>query len=53
MKKIKFSFDTMFEPKETWFLLPMIMVDCEYDRFALCFGFLCFGVALEISKEDE
>ena len=42
----------MFEPKETWFLLPMIMIDLGYNRFRLCCGFLCFGLAIEISKNE-
>ena len=53
MKRLKVNFDVMFEPKETWFLLPMIMIDLGYRRFSLCCGFLCFGVGLEIGKEDE
>ena len=53
MKGLKFDFAGLCEPKETWFLLPMIMVDYNKRRLALAFGFLCFGVSVEIRKEDE
>ena len=52
MKKT-IEFDFMFDPKETWFLSPLIMVARSYDSVAICIGFLCFGFAVEFSKEDE
>ena len=53
MKSLKFDFDVFCEPKETWFVLPLFMVDYNWGRLTIAIGWLCFGVALEISKEDE
>ena len=52
MKSLKFDFDVFCEPKETWFLLPMIMIGLDdYNCFSLCCGFLCFGLVIEIRKK--
>lgn len=53
MKKTKLKLSGFFEPKETWFILPMILVDYNKIRLAFAFGFMCFGVSVEFSKEDE
>ena len=53
MKKLKTEFRVFFNPKETWFILPLFMVDYEWGRLTICIGWLCFGAGLEIEKEDE
>ena len=53
MKKLKFDFVGYFEPKETWFIFPMLMVSRCYDGLNIAAGFLCFGVFFEICKEEE
>lgn len=53
MRKLKAEFRGFFNPKETWFILPLFMVDYEWDRLTICIGWLCFGAGLEIEKEDE
>lgn len=53
MRKIKVDFDVFFDPKEAWFLSPLIMVERSCESVAICFGFLCFGIAVAFCKEDE
>lgn len=53
MKNLKFDCDVFCGPKETWFLLPVIVMDFHRGRFTIAAAFLCFGVSVEISKEDE
>ena len=53
MRKLKTEFRGFFNPKETWFVLPLFMVDYNWGRLTIAIGWLCFGVGLEISTEDE
>ena len=53
MKKLKAEFRGFFDPKETWFVLPLFMVDYNWGRLTIAIGWLCFAVGLEIRKEDE
>ena len=53
MKKFKCECRGFFNPKETWFVLPLFMVDYDWGRLTIAIGWLCFGVGLEIWKEDE
>ena len=53
MRKLKAEFKGFFEPKETWFILPLFIVDYSWDRLTIAIGWLCFGVGLEIFTEDE
>lgn len=53
MKKLKAEFSGFIGPKETWFVLPLFMVDYNWGRLTIAIGWLCFGVGLEIRKEDE
>ena len=53
MRKLKAEFRGFFAPKETWFVLPLFVVDYSWDRLTIAIGWLCFGVDLEISTEDE
>lgn len=53
MRKLKIEFRVFFSPKETWFVLPLFMVDSNWGRLTIAIGWLCFGVELEISTEDE
>ena len=53
MKGLKFDFAGLCEPKETWFALPLFMVNYSWGRLTIAIGWLCFGVGLEIRKEDE
>lgn len=53
MRKLKAEFIGFFNPKETWFVLPLFIVDYSWDRLTIAIGWLCFGVGLEVWKEDE
>ena len=53
MNKLKAEFRGFFAPKEAWFALPWFMVDYNWGRLTIGIGWLCFGVGLEIMKEDE
>ena len=53
MRKLKAEFKGFFNPKETWFVLPLFMVDYNWGRLTIAIGWLCFGVGLEIRKDDE
>lgn len=54
MRKLKAEFRGFFNPKETWFVLPLFMVDYNsWGRLTIAIGWLCFGVGLEVSTEDE
>ena len=53
MKTLKAEFKGYFNPKGTWFVLPLFMVDYNWGRLTIAIGWLCFGVVLEIRKEDE
>ena len=53
MRKLKAEFRGFFNPKETWFVLPLFIVDYSWGRLTIAIGWLCFGVGLEIWKEDE
>lgn len=53
MKNLKFDCDVFCEPKEAWFLLPVIAMEIHCGCFTIAAAFLCFGVSVEISKEDE
>lgn len=51
MKQKKFKCAGFFEPKETWFLLPLFMFDIDEFNINIALGWLCFGIGLEISRE--
>lgn len=53
MRKLKAEFKGFFNPKEAWFILPLFMVDYNWGRLTIGIGWLCFGVGLEIRREDE
>lgn len=53
MRKLKAEFKGFFESKETWFVLPLFMVDYNRGVLTIAIGWLCFGVGLEIWKADE
>lgn len=53
MRKLKAEFKGFFDPKEAWFILPLLMVDYNRGQLTIGIGWLCFGVGLEIRKEDE
>lgn len=53
MRKLKAEFRGFCNPKETWFALPLFMVDYNWGRLTIAIGWLCFGVGLEIKTEDE
>lgn len=54
MRKLKAEFRGFFNPKETWFILPLFMVDYNnWGRLTIAIGWLSFGIELEIEKEYE
>lgn len=53
MRKLKAEFSGCFDPKETWFILPLFMVNYSWGRLTIAIGWLCFGAELEIEKEYE
>ena len=53
MRKLKAEFRGFFDLKETCFVLSLFMVDYNWGRLTIAIGWLCFGVGLEVWKEDE
>lgn len=53
MRKLKAEFWWIFDPKETWFVLPLFMLEYNCGVLTIAIGWLCFSVELEIKKEDE
>lgn len=53
MKKFKCECRGSCEPKNTWFILPIFMIDRNWGRLSFCFGWLFLGFMIEISRGDE
>lgn len=53
MKKLSCKCRGYFDPKDTWFILPLFMIAKDDGEISIAIGWLFLAFMIEINKDDE